>query len=100
MENDRFDLFAALTATFGAQPSPGIREGGVYIQVGLGNGFYIPKADYDRAQALADETRKVQFVGLARDGSGLHGTREELLYNPNLAGFIAWIFPTGCNEVL
>jgi len=71
----------------------GTREGGVYIPVGLGHGFYIPAADYEAAQARAAIAGKVQFVGLARDGSAVHGTRDELQRDPRVDGYIAWIFP-------
>lgn len=66
---------------------------GHYVQIGLGTGFYIPESDYEQAQAAADETRKCQFVGVTKAGYGLHGTREEILENPESSGVIAWIFP-------
>lgn len=71
----------------------GIAEGGHFITVGYCGGFYIPETDYLAALAIANETRKVQFVGLAKDGSGIHASREALHVDPNCDGYIAWIFP-------
>jgi hypothetical protein len=66
---------------------------GHYIQIGLGTGFYIPEADYQTAQSLANESRQVQFVGVTKAGLAIHGTREEIHANPESAGVIAWIMP-------
>lgn len=66
---------------------------GHYIQVGLGTGFYIPESAYQAAQAHANETRTVQFVGVARNGAALFGTRDEIHADPDSSGVVAWIFP-------
>lgn len=68
-------------------------ERGHYIQIGLGTGFYIPEADYQAAQARANELRAVQFVGITKGGKALHGTRDEIHGNRDSAGLVAWIFP-------
>ncbi|HET6220151.1 MAG TPA: hypothetical protein VFE27_24195 [Acidobacteriaceae bacterium] len=66
---------------------------GHYVQVGMGVGFYVPEADFQTVQRLANETGKVQFLSVDRLGRPLRGSREELLANPECAGVIAWITP-------
>lgn len=66
---------------------------GHYVQLGLGLGFYVPESDFQVAQQRANETGKVQFLGISKDGRALHGTREEIKAMPDLAGQIAWIVP-------
>ncbi|HTH42865.1 MAG TPA: hypothetical protein VL498_06855 [Terracidiphilus sp.] len=66
---------------------------GHYVQVGIGLGFYVPEADFETVQRLANETRKVQFLSVDRLGRPLYGSREDLLNNPDCAGVIAWIVP-------
>ena len=58
----------------------------------LNDGHYI-QADFQIAQRRANETRKIQFLAVDLLGRPLHGTREELLSNPNCAAGIAWIVP-------
>ena len=82
-----------------AFPSPslvGPLTSGHYVQIGMGMGFYVPEEDYQRVQALADETRKVQFLGVTRNGQPLTGRRDEINNHPESAGMIAWIVPQGC----
>jgi len=64
---------------------------GVYIQVGLGSGFYVPQGAYDDCKRIANETRKVQFLTVTKDGEAIHGTREECQAKGD--GGIAWIVP-------
>lgn len=66
---------------------------GHYVQVGMGLGFYVPEADFQIVQRLANESRKVQFLSVDRLGRPLYGSRDELLTNPECAGVIAWIVP-------
>lgn len=68
-------------------------ERGHYIQVGMATGFYIPEADYQTAQARANELHTIQFVGVTKAGAALHGDREEILAHPESAGIVAWITP-------
>lgn len=84
-----------LWEAFKSQMKPqGEPVGGHFIQIGVGvGGFYIPEADFQLAQARANQLRKVQFVALAKDNSAIHGTREELHVDSRCAGYIAWIFP-------
>jgi len=66
---------------------------GHYIQVGLGTGFYVPEAEYQQAQAQANETRSVQFIGVTKAGAAIRGTRDEIHANPDSSGVVAWIMP-------
>lgn len=66
---------------------------GHYIQIGLGTGFYVPEADFQQVQERADETRQVQFLGVTKEGTPIHGTRDDIHANPQSAGLIAWIVP-------
>lgn len=71
----------------------------VYIPVGIGFGFWVPKADYALAKARAIETGKIHFVGLVRGGGALvSSSRETLLNDPICTGEIAWIFPETWGE--
>lgn len=89
------NIFAAILGPLTSRP--GIEQGGHFIQVGVCSGFYIPEADYQLALDRANESGKVQFVGLAKNGSGIHATREALHVDPNCDGYIAWIFPEASN---
>lgn len=64
---------------------------GVYIQVAMGRGFYVPEEAFNRVKQLANETGKIQFLTLTQAGEPLHGTREECQHLGN--GSIAWIVP-------
>ena len=79
----------------GAELSPvvGPLRAGHYVQIALGLGFYVPEADYQRAQELANESGKVQFLGVTRDGRALAGTREQVLTSADSAGVCAWVVP-------
>jgi len=83
-----------ITAAFPGGPQVfGPLTSGHYVQLGMGMGFYVPEADYELAQYRANETGKVQFLAVDKAGNALHGTREELLANPEMSGQIAWIVP-------
>jgi hypothetical protein len=68
---------------------------GHYVQIGMGLGFYVPERDYADLQALANVTRRTQFLGITKTGEPLFGTREEIAAHPESAGLIAWIAPQG-----
>lgn len=91
-------LFGALLGPIMPRSMGGKEEGGHFIPIGLGGGFYIPEADFQLAQGHANITGKVQFVGLAKDGSAIHATREALHVDANCDGFIAWIFPEAAHD--
>jgi len=86
-------LLEAIRKTLAPPAHAGIAEGGHFIQVSMGHGFYIPEADFKLAQERANQLGKVQFVGLAHDGSAIHATREELHVDARCEGHIAWILP-------
>jgi hypothetical protein len=70
------------------------KPGFVWIQVGLGIGFWLPERAYTIAKGLANQTGKPQFVGLDRNGAAIHSTsRDALRLDPKATGEIAWIFP-------
>lgn len=79
----------------GAELSPivGPLRAGHYVQIALGLGFYVPESDYQCAQELANETGKVQFIGVTRDGRALAGTRDHVLNSADSAGVCAWVVP-------
>jgi hypothetical protein len=89
--SELFDLAKKLTA----HQNFGPLTDGHYVQLGIGMGFYVPEADYQIAQRRANETLKVQFLSVDSLGRALHGTREELLGNPECKAGIAWIVPQG-----
>jgi hypothetical protein len=79
---------------FGDQPTiVGPLTAGHYIQVGSGCGFYVPVEAFDAAQSLANESGRVQFLGVTQSGQALSGSRDEILSNPDSAGVVAWITP-------
>lgn len=68
-------------------------ESGVFIPVAAGAGFYVPELEYHELKALATATKRVQFLGVTKDGRCLFGTREQILDSPESAGLVAWIHP-------
>ena len=66
---------------------------GHYIQIGLGTGFYVPESDFQLVQGRANETGRVQFLGVTKAGAPIHGTRDEIHANSESAGLVAWIMP-------
>lgn len=72
---------------------------GHWVQVGMGIGFYVPEEAYQCVQAIADDTRRVQFLAVTKDGRAIHASRDELVSNPEVSGGIAWIVPHHDKEV-
>ena len=70
-------------------------QSGHYVQVGLGMGFYVPESDFEALQERANQTHKIQFLGVTKAGIPLTGSREQILDDPNTAGVCAWIVPAG-----
>lgn len=94
MEN--LDLVCMITEGSALLASPmrlGPLTEGHYITIGCNVGFYLPELDFQAAQSRANELRKIQFLGLTRDGEILSGTREEILEHPDSAGVVAWVLP-------
>lgn len=85
------NLFETLTASANLGPL----ESGHYVQIGMGLGFYVPEAAFQAAQAAANESRKVQFLGVTKAGEPITGTRESIFDHPESAGLVAWIVPAG-----
>jgi hypothetical protein len=89
-------LFKNGSALLSEPMNLGPLTGGEYIKVGINTGFYVPKADYDLLKTKADETGKLQFLGVTKSGAPIHGTREEILDHPESVGLVAWIKPEFC----
>lgn len=64
---------------------------GVYIQISLGTGFYVPQDAFDRCKAEANRTHRIQFLSITSAGEPVTGTRDECLERG--CGLVAWIHP-------
>ncbi len=64
---------------------------GVYIQVGMGLGFYVPVDAYNQAKRQANQTRQIQYLTVDSAGNPFSGSREDCLDCG--AGAVAWVTP-------
>lgn len=85
------DLIRETLDTFSHPVNLGTLTAGHYVQVGMGMGFYVPEESYQAVQQIANETGRVQFLTVDKEGQPIHGTRDECLERGN--GCVAWIVP-------
>lgn len=64
---------------------------GMYVQLGMGVGFYVPLEAYNLLKRKANDTRQIQFLTVDSAGNPITGSRDECLVRG--AGAVAWVTP-------